>query len=210
MRKNILFLLAVILISGTGFSQTRSDIFNNTPITWLGLDFTHLKYVGTATQFKDAGTITNADMRNKYFPGWNNLFIAEQKKYNVAEAVQRSNVNYALEVTQAANEKSNAEYFTAKAEDYRLLNEQDVASLVSRYDFKGKTGIGLLFFVEGMNKNKGDASMWVTFVDMGSKKMLAANRMSGAPGGMGFRNYWAKSFYNVLQDLEHDFRSWNK
>ncbi len=210
MKKTLLFVLLAIGFSLNGNGQTKADIFGDAPITWLGLDFTHLKFIGNAAQFKDAGTITNGDMRSKYFPAWNNLFIAEQKKYDVAGAVHRDKVSYASDITQNANDKSTAEYFTEKADDYQLLNADMISTLVAGYDFKGKTGIGLLFFVEGMSKDKVEASMWVTFVDMGSKKVLLTNQMTGGSGGFGFRNYWAKSFYNVLGDMEHDFKKWSK
>ncbi len=210
MKKTLLLFLLVINASFNGFCQAKSDIFGSAPITWLGLDFTHLKFIGSAAQFKDAGTITNNDMRSKYFPAWNNLFVAEQKKYNVADAVHRDNVTYATDVTQAANDKSTAEYFTEKTDAYQLLTADMISTIVAGYDFKGKTGIGLLFFVEGMSKDKVEASMWVTFVDMGSKKVLLTNQMTGGAGGFGFRNYWAKSFYNVLGDIEHDFKKWGK
>ena len=208
--KKLLLLLLTARISFGGYGQTKSDIFGTAPITWLGLDFTHLKFIGSAAQFKDAGTITNADMRTKYFTAWNNLFVAEQKKYNVADAVHRDNVSFATEVTQNANDRSTAEYFTEKADDYQRLNEDEISKMVAHYDFKGKTGIGLLFFVEGMSKEKVEASMWVTFVDMGNKKVLLTNRMTGSSGGFGFRNYWAKSFYNVLQDMDSELKKWKK
>jgi len=208
--KQFLVLLLAATMSVTGYSQAKSDIFGTAPITWLGLDFTHLKFIGSAAQFKDAGTITNSDMRSKYFTAWNNLFVAEQKKYNVADAVHRDNVTFAIEVTQSANDKNTSDYFTEKADDYQRLNEDEISKAVAGYDFKGKTGIGLLFFVEGMSKDKTEASMWVTFVDMGAKKVLLTNRMTGGSGGFGFRNYWAKSFFNVLQDVEHDFKKWKK
>ena len=209
MKKTIIILLAVFITTCSN-AQTKADIFGSAPITWLGLDFTHLKFIGGAAQFKDAGTITNSDMRTKYFPAWNNLFVAEQKKYDVAGAVHRDNVSYATEITQNANDKSTADYFTEKSEDYQLLTSDMISTLVANYDFKGKTGIGLLFFVEGLSKDKVEASMWVTFVDMGSKKVLLTNQMTGGSGGFGFRNYWAKSFYSVLQDMEHDFKKWSK
>ena len=208
--KKLLMLLAIISASNCGYAQTKADIFRDTPITWLGLDFTQLKFIGSAAQFKDAGNVTNADMRSKYFPAWNKLFITEQKKYNIADAVYRDNVNYAIDVTQIANDKSTGEYFTEKNDNYQLLTESEISKLVAGYDFKGKTGIGLVFFVEGMSKEKTEASMWVTFVDMAGKKVLFTTRMTGSSGGFGFRNYWAKSFYNVLQDMAHDFKKWKK
>lgn len=206
--KKIFLLIAIAFMASNGNAQTRSDIFGKTPITWLGLDFTQLKFVGSATQYKDAGVITSNDMRSKYFTAWNNLFVAEQKKYDVAGAVNRDNVTNAIDVTESANNKSKSEYFTDNSGDYQLLNEDKIASLVSHYDFKGKTGLGLLFFVEGMSKDKAEASMWVTFVNMGSKTVLLTRQETGSAGGFGFRNYWAKSFYEVLNDI--DLKKWRK
>ncbi len=80
-----------------------------------------------------------------------------------------------------------------------MLTEKTIYSLVSNYDFNHKTGIGLLFFVEGMNKDKGEASMWVTFVNMKNRTVLRTKRIVGAAGGAGFDDYWAKSFYNVMR-----------
>ena len=141
-------------------------------------------------------------MRSKYFPGWNNLFISEQKKYNVADAVDRDQVTYALDVTENANTRSNGDYFTENAGAYQLLNADKISSLVSKYDFKGKKGLGMLFFVEGMSKDKQEASMWVTFVNMDSKTVLLTKQVTATAGGFGFRNYWAKSFYNALKDMD--------
>jgi hypothetical protein len=199
--KKLLLLMAVAFAVYNGNAQTKSDIFGKTPITWLGMDFTHLKFVGSATQYKDAGVITSNDMRSKYFTAWNSLFVAEQKKYDVAGAVNRDNVNYAVDITESANNNSKSEYFTDNSSDYQLLNADKIASLVSKYDFKGKTGLGMLFFVEGMSKDKSEASMWVTFVNMGSKTVLLTQQETGSAGGFGFRNYWAKSFYEVLNDI---------
>ena len=208
--KKLLLLVLLAITSFNGYGQTKSDIFGTAPITWLGLDFTQLKFIGDAAQFKDAGTVTSKDMRSKYFTAWNDLIVKEPKKYAVADAVHRDNVTYATEVTQNANDNSAAEYFTQKEDDYQRLNEDAINKLVTGYNFKGKTGIGLLFFVEGMSKDKAEASMWVTFVDMGTKKMLLTQRMTGSAGGFGFRNYWAKTFSNVLQDVEHDFNKRKK
>jgi hypothetical protein len=206
--KKVFFLLAIASVTLNSLAQTKSDIWGNTPITWLGLDFTQLKFIGSANQFKDAGTITASDMRNKYFPAWNNLFITEQKKYDVAGAVNRDNVSYATDVTDKANGASTSAYFTDNPDDYQLLSAEKISALISHYDFKGKTGLGLLFFVEGMSKDRVEASMWVTFVNMGSKTVLLTKQVTGAAGGFGFRNYWAKTFLNVLNDI--DLKKWKK
>ena len=57
--------------------------------------------------------------------------------------------------------------------------------------------------MEGMSKSKKGASMWVTFVDVTSKKILFTERVEGE-GGMafGFRNYWAVPIRDVIEDIK--------
>ena len=183
-------------------AQTKADIFTgSSEITWLGIDFTQTKFIGTATQFKEAGEISSSEFRDKYIPSWNQLFINEQKKYDVAKAVKRAEVKYAMDVTEKANNSIKGNFFSDDANDYKKLDEQKIANLVKNYDFQGKTGIGLLFFIDGMSKPKDEASGWVTFVDMKSKKVLSTEYKTGKAGGFGFKNYWAKAFLNILKEV---------
>ena len=203
-RANWLITLSLICFSAFSvIAQTKADIFSgSTDITWLGIDFTQTKFIGSATQFKDAGEITNSDFRDKYIPSWNQLFINEQKKYDVAKAVKRSEVKYAMDVTEKANNAIKGNFFSDDPNDYKKLDEQKIANLVKGYNFQGKTGIGLLFFIDGMSKSKDEASGWITFVDMNSKKVLLTQYTTGKAGGFGFKNYWAKSFHNMLKATE--------
>ncbi|HWK03001.1 MAG TPA: hypothetical protein VNS58_05195 [Puia sp.] len=175
-------------------------------ITWLGLDFSQAKFIGPASQFKDAGEITNDEFRDKYTVSWNQLFIDEQKKFNVAEMVHRPDVKYALDVTNKANSTIKKEFFGSSPNDFKTIDEKKIGDLVSRYDFQGKTGNGLLFFVEGMSKGLGEAGAWVTLVDMKAKKVLSTTYKTGKAGGFGFRNYWAKSWFNIMKEAKSDFK----
>ena len=203
-RANWLIILSLICFNAFSvIAQTKADIFSgSSDITWLGIDFTQTKFIGSATQFKDAGEITNSDFRDKYIPSWNQLFINEQKKYDVAKAVKRSEVKYAMDVTEKANNAIKGNFFSDDPNDYKKLDEQKIANLVKGYDFQGKSGIGLLFFIDGMSKSKDEASGWITFVDMNSKKVLLTQYTTGKAGGFGFKNYWAKSFHNMLKATE--------
>lgn len=209
--KKFILSFFVLVISFNLFAQSKADVFDaNKEITWLGLDFSQLKFIGDAAQWKDAGEVTNSQMRDKYFPGWNALFINEKDRYKVADAVNRTEVNYAIDVTEKSNNSLKGNFFESDGNLYQTLTEDKVSSLVKKYDFKGNKGIGMLFFVEGMSKGKESASMWVTFVDMNTKTILFTKRVEGKTGGFGFRNYWAKSFINVLKEIKSDWRSWSK
>ena len=200
------WLVTLSLVCFNAFSvvaQTKADIFGGSAdITFLGIDFTQTKFIGSATQFKDAGEITSSEFRDKYIPSWNQLFINEQKKYDVAKAVKRAEVKYAMDVTEKANNAIKGNFFSDDPNDYKKLDEQKIANLVKNYNFQGKTGIGLIFFIDGMSKSKDEASGWVTFVDMKSKKVLLTEYKTGKAGGFGFKNYWAKSFHNILKSTE--------
>lgn len=204
-----LILIYIAVLNNTLFSQTRNDIFNpEVELTWLGIDFTQVNFIGTASQWEDAGKITNNDLRDKYFPGWNELFVDEKAKYDVSKATNRVLVKYATEVTAAANAKSGREYYVDDPGMFRHLQKDDMRALVANYDYKGRKGIGMMFVVEGMNKTVAKTSVWVAFMDMETKKLLFAKEVEAKAGGFGFRNYWGKAFYNVLKEVEKNFNKW--
>lgn len=191
----------------SGIAQTREDLFAGTvDVTWLGMDFSQAKFIGSATQFKDAGEVTNADFRDKYIPGWNQLYVNEQKKFDVAKVVHRAEVKYAMGVTEKANSAIKKDFFSNDPGEYMTLDAEKVAGLVKKYNFQGKTGIGLIFFIEGMSKGKDQASAWAAYVDMGKKTVIMSSHLTGKSGGFGFKNYWAKAFYNILKDA--DYKDW--
>lgn len=208
--KNLFVFALATLLSINVFAQKKEDVFNaDVPVTWLGLDFSQLKFIGDATQWQDAGEITNSQMRDKYFPSWNSLFVTEKDRYKVADAIRRTEVKYAIDVTEKANNSLKGNFFESDANKFQLLDEQKVASLVKKYDFKGNSGVGMMFFVEGMSKGRETASMWVTFVDMKSKTVLFTQRVESKAGGFGFRNYWANTFRTALKEIKSDWKNWN-
>lgn len=209
--KRILLLVLMVSTYITGYTQSKSDIFNpGTELTWLGMDFSQVHFIGTAAQWQDAGEITNTDLRDKYFVAWNEVFVDEKAKYDVAKATGRVLVKYNIDVTASANGKSDKDYFVDDPGAFRHLDADKVAKLVKNYNFKGAKGIGMIFVVEGMHKEAKKASMWVVFVDMATKNVLLSKQIEGAAGGFGFRNYWAKAFYNGLKEVDNNFDKWKK
>ena len=66
-----------------------------------------------------------------------------------------------------------------------------------------------MFIVEGMSKSAKAASVWVTFVDVKTKKVLHTERIEGKAGGFGFRNYYAAAIKNVLDQIEKKkYKEW--
>ena len=214
-KKSKWFLIPLFLFinSQSIFAQlNQADIFNrNVPITWLGIDFTQARFFVPASSHKRSSEVTNSSFVDRYIPEWNNLFITEPRKYDVAGATQRKSVVNALDVTDKANIAINKNFFFDDTDTVRTLLKEDIANLVKQYDFKGKTGLGMMFFVEEMNKAHRMAGVWVTFVDMDAKKVIFTIYRTGTTGGFGFRNYWASAFHDVLQNMEQtDFSKWQE
>lgn len=200
----LLLMLSVSVLYAQKSAPSSGDIIkSDKPITWLGLDFTLARFIGSATQFKDAGEITNDALRDKYIPAWNELFINEPKKYDVAKYVHRESVSFALDVTTKSNYAVSSQFFSDNPGDYTHLTEADISKAVKKYNFMNNKGIGLVFFVEGMSKGKEEASAWITFVDMGTRTVLQTRRVTGKAAGFGFRNFWAKAFLNILKETDN-------
>lgn len=211
MKKLILILIATVsnLVLQ---AQNNLDIFNTkNDITWLGVDYSEVKFIGPASGWGEVSTKTPTEMRDKYFPEWNELIISQPKQFPIADAVNRAEVNSDITITADMNAKMNKkEIFSENIGDYQLVTENMISDHLKKYNFKGKSGIGMLMMAEGMSKGREEASYWVVFVDMSSKKMLLAKRMTGKSGGFGFRNYWASPIKNILKDMRKEFKRWEK
>jgi hypothetical protein len=194
-------------------AQTIKDVFTSseTSVLFLGIDYTRARLIGEAS-------VTGIDMRDKYFPGINDLVINEPKKYDLQKAFNKRLINNSLDIVTKRNKAINADNILSdEPADYSRLKEEDINTLVRETDFENKKGIGLLFIVEGMKKGerKGDnsgSSIWVTFVDMGANKALMTERMEGiTSGGFSFRNYWANTIYSVIEYIDKKkYKAWKK
>ena len=195
----IITLLLFCGITTSAFAQTLKDVFTNSesPIIYLGIDF-------SKTKLLDNG---NADeIRNKYYVSINQLIVNEPKKYDLKGAFVKSNINYDFGAVTKNNALANLnDILSTASTDFYRFKETDITAIVKKLDLAGKTGIGLLLVLEAMRKlgNKGDAAIWVTLIDMKTKKVLMTERMeSKGKGGIGFRNYWASTIRTLLDDIK--------
>lgn len=212
--KWLIALLFIAVNSQSLLAQTKADIFDEKiPITFLGVDYSQVKFIGAPTKgivaTKNNGEVSNDEFRLVFCVQWNQLFIDEIKKYDIAKAVHRGSVKYAIDVALKANQAlTTKDFFSNNPSDFKLLDESAIANLVKNYDFQKNEGLGLIFFVEGMSKGLEKEGVWVTFVDMKSKTMLSTTYLTEKPGGFGFRNYWAKPLYEIVKNMESNFKKW--
>lgn len=203
--------IALLILTGcfTLKAQERNDIFDpKTKVTWLGIDFSGHKFIGDRERLG-----SESDMRH-LIDAWNDLIIKEADKYNIADAIGRRASTFANEID--VTKEHNAELdvigmYSDSEKDYVHLKSDGVAEIVAGYDFKGLTGIGLMFNSESFSKLNQEASIWITFVNMETKEVLFTERMTGPPAGAGTRNYWAGAMVKIIERIKKkEFEAWRK
>lgn len=188
-------------------AQDLNSIFSTskTPITWIGIDFSHVKLVGS-DGFKDPEAIVN-----RHFPSINYLIVEESDKYNLEKSFMKSEIDFNLEVTDNLNAEIDFIDLVINKSAPRLTKE-NLQSFADSYDFKGiTTPVVLVFVAESLNKLAEKGTYHVVFINTTTREVIFTDRMSGEVGGMGFRNYWARPIYNILEQIRRkQFRIWRK
>lgn len=184
-------------------TPTPKDIFTtDLPITYLGIDFSNSKLIGDTV-------ISLTDLPNK-FEAINNVPVNEAKKYDIGAALKKTHITNDLSVVKEQNDKTDpSKFLSSKDADFMRFKEADISKIVSGYNFKGKTGVGLVFIAEGLSKRQERASIYVTFVDMKTNKVIYTERMEGKAGGFGYRNYWVKPVWSIIDEIKkHKDEEW--
>jgi len=209
MKKGIL--LAALLLIGNVNAQSIKDLFNpsSTPITWLGIDFSHVKLIGDFAQVAEAGQVGPIAIRDTYFPGWNGLFFSESEKYNVKEMLRKEAVTINTSAIDAINAGASIEELEGVTDPG--YKKEDIQGFVRNYKFNVNQGLGVLMVAESLNKNHAMATYHFIVVDLTNNEILLYEKLSAAPGGIGIRNYWARSFYNVMINIrDNKYKAWKK
>lgn len=203
-----LLLLLLILTQGA-FAQTKADLFENssTPIFWLGIDYSHIKLIGPFSQFVEAGEVGPSLIKNKYFDSWNDIIMFEYKKYNIGEAFRNDNI----QIKTSAISKINATTAvnSLESEEEPNYTRANIEKFIKNYDLGKKEGIGLLLVAESYNKIKESARYHFVAINLENNKVILYDYFITKPGGLGLRNYWARSIYNVINEIRNRrYREW--
>lgn len=205
--KLAVLLFSLFALSGAASAQTLKDVFSNstTSVLYLGIDFTKFKVI-------DEPNANASDIRDRQYAGINDLVINEAKKYDIKSALHRDNLEHDISMARERNSKANTESIVStNSADFHRFKDSDVEGIVKSFSFGGKKGIGLLFVAEAMSKSDKAIAIWVTFVDMGSKKVLMTERLEGKLAGFGFRNYVGGGIKSVIDQIEKKkYKEWKE
>jgi len=207
MIKKIFIIIILFANIQFGFSQKgMSKLFDGkTKIVFLGLDFTHAKFIGKEG-FKDS-----YKLKTYYITNLNALLEEEYAKYNLP-----------LNALKAKHYTTNTSDLMVLNDDIddiedRIINgsyyikEKDIQKYIRKYKLSENKGIGISFIVESFNHSLEKSVIWVTFINLNNGQFLYTERMEGKAKGFGFRNYWAGSIYDVIDQIKHSrYKVWKR
>ncbi len=201
--------LIILLFVGFGIptlqAQTigHATIKNAKDIIWFGVDCSQMQCIGKF------GFTNPEDIAKRMVHEWNDLFIIEHKKFNINGAFKKDDFIYDLQPVEAQNESIDPK--TLVVSDPHKFDEAIIQKLIQNYvNEQYAKGLGLVFIVETLNKLETHSKVHVVFFDIDSKEIVQAVKYTGKPGGFGFRNYWANSFYDIIEQLGKDYHRWYK
>lgn len=182
---SLLFILGLI---NSSFSQDKKNSLHFEKVMWFGIDFTAAKFTLVP---EDPSVIVN-----QYLKEINLVILAEPDKYNIKNYFNIKEVTNYIDLVNEFNLKIDPSTLVIY-DDYKIDIER-VKEVIKKYEVKDNSGIGLILVAENLNKVSNNGSYYVCFFDIKTKEILDFKRMYGAVGGFGFRNYWARSIYNVM------------
>ena len=191
MKSKLLTLSLLILVgfSTSSFSQGNKKTAEIKNVVWLGVDFTAAKFTGI--------TDNPEIIVNQYIKSINTLVITEQTKFDFKKFFKLSEVTYDIDLANEFNSKIDPSKLVI-TEAYKFEMDK-VKEVIRKYDVKDKTGTGLIFVAENLNKTAKSGSYYVCFFDLKTKEIIECKLKSGPLNGVGFRNYWASSIYAIMK-----------
>jgi len=184
---------------------TKRDILNSSKITFLGIDLTETLFVGGYEEWK------SEDELKRLNPQWNQLMVSEADKYNLRRALRNNNIDYQVGICIDHNDNVNFKEKITFTDPGKPLTSEQIQNIMSSYDFKDLTGLGMMFVIESFNKNKAEGTMALTFVNLNNKEIIYEERLSGPSAGFGLRNHWARSILEAIIQIDKKrYKTWEK
>ena len=195
-----IFITWILFLGLLSQAQTIQDFFDDKAgsVKWLGIDYSHVTLRGQFTQFKDAAPISPAEIRDKYFPAWNSLMLNEAGKYDFKGMFMLSAMVPDIEMITGINAAADAEKM--KEESKIRPGCEEMKGIAGTYDLKNKDGLGVVLIADVLDKTAEMASYFVIVLNMKTGEILFCEHVSEKAGGIGIRNYWGGSLYNLVKD----------
>lgn len=199
--KKILIVISFVAVCHLSMAQEQA--FTSSDFVWCGVDFSNVKLVG-AEGFNDVDRI-----KDYFFDEWNQLLLDESDKYDFADAYYKDQRYDNISKAKERNLMPNVdELVTETPQDIDDATIKKIAAAYKGVD--NRSDLGLVYIVEDFNKTDENGKINVVFFDMNTGNVEWMKEYNVKPGGFGFRNYWARTIYEAMDESSKDFKKARK
>lgn len=198
---NKFLVIFLVCIGVNSFAQNTQRILDADEIVWFGVDFTQVKCIGYPEQFSDMYKI-----QSTHFNAINKLFVLEADKYNLKQAFKKKNIIFQVDSTFSRNENFDIQNII-QITPYTITDAQ-ISDVVKNNTSSSENKLGLVFIAEALDKVNTKESIIITFFDIATGEVLLSHKYVATPKGIGFRNYWASGYYQLLINARSKLKSW--
>lgn len=186
-------------------AQSVRDVFTNSSLVWYGIDLSKAKFIGSTEAWGSP-----QKLKDTYFGAWNSVVVNESDKYNLRKFFRKDQITIDLKKVKELNDKVSTDSLIVTYTKVTPIPESTIVNHVAQYIDPSKKGVGLVFIVEYFSKLKEVGLMHVVFFDPATGNIHMIKTMEGKAGGMGLRNFWAKSIFNVMDKCDTSWNKWKK
>lgn len=179
------------------------DFLNVKEILWTGINF-------AKAHFTQKGFNFTQEILQHYFLDWNKLIINDQKKYDIRMSFRKPVMSYDLSMVTKINKGLRVSNLVRSNIGIRdVLSDDQVREYVATLELPKSQRYALMILVESFDDSTKMAALWMVVVRTEDSEPVLCEKFLKAPGGIGTRNYWARSFYNLLFDIKgHAYLRW--
>jgi hypothetical protein len=88
-------------------------------------------------------------------------------------------------------------------------SDEQMSNYAASLELPATLPYALMFVVESFDTTVKTAAIWVVITKTDTREVVLCEKFLKKPAGIGLRNYWARTFYNVFYDIQSDaFRRW--
>lgn len=183
--------------------QLFIDFLHTREILWVGVNFAKAKFT------HDGFSLTQEAM-HRLLHEWNRMILNDQKKYDVRMSFRKPVMQYDLSVTTKLNKSVKLhELMTPYVGVNDTYNDDQIREYATGLAYPTAMKYALTLLVESFNATVKTAAIWVVIVATETREVVLCEKFLKKPAGIGTRNYWARTLYNVFYDIQsQSFKRW--
>ena len=173
-----------------------ADFLTTREILWVGINFSKAKFTRHGFDF-------TLEILQHYLHEWNMLILNDQKKYDIRMSFRKPMMQYNLSTTTKLNKslKMN-DLLVQNISSRHVYSDEQMREYASQLELPTSLPYSLMFIVESFDATVKTAAIWVVISKTDTREVVLCEKFLKKPGGIGVRNYWARTFYNVFYDVQ--------